>query len=597
MSNNIFKYKFALLLIIVWASGLVMGQNISAKLSQSKVGLGKYFTLSYEMSGGTIGDIQLPDFENFEVVSGPNHSSSTTIINGQFSSSKTVSFKLKALKEGIIAINKARVTIDGKPLTSNPVSINVIKGFKTDKEKQQDQLANQIRDNLIVIPIVSNKTPVIGEPITIKYKLLFNVQIEGIDFNIDPNFQGFYQKDITPKTQVRTEKYKGHQMQSAIIAQYLLVPQKFGEIQIPSFEYAFTVNIPGRRSRDIWSSFFDNGKRMKVDVPVAGVKLNISDLPKQGKPRNFEGAVGTYTLESSLSKKQANTNEAISLKLKIRGKGNIKFLNFSKLNFPDDIEVYDPKITENIKEDANGMSGSKNYEYLLIPRYAGSYKLPSIAFSYYDTKSQSYKTIETPAYPIEVEGESKLANINNNSSRQIIAGKSVDLIGADIRHIKQNSTGLKDKKTLYFKSGVFWSINGLALISILGLFIFKSNAQKFKKDDQHKKQKRASKLIKKYLAEAQYALDKQDKLGFYEAISKAIYKYTSDKLNIENIDLNKATLQDLLAHRGIDNKLSSTFLSAIQACDMARYAPSSNQEMNTLFKQVKSAIIEFDKVV
>ena len=587
-------YKVLFLILALGLGIILQAQSIRTKLSQAKVGLGKVFSVTYEFTGSDIGKYEMPDFKDFKVVGGPNHSSSTTIINNRFSSTKSLSFKLKAIKQGVILLPSISASIDGENKKSNTVSINVVKGFKTDKEKQQDKMNKQIRENLIVVPIISNRNPSIGEVITLKYKLIFNLNIAGYDLIEEPSFQGFYKKEISKEPASKAETYKGKNMQSAILKEYVLIPQKYGKIEIPNLEFQFTVKTQNRRSRDIWSSFFDEGKRTNITVPVQSIKLNVSDFPKADQPRSFEGAVGKISLASSLSKNTAKTNEAISLKLNLSGNGNIKFIDLPDLKFPDDIEVYDPKIADNIKENSAGMSGKKSYEYLLIPRYAGQYKLPSIPFSYYDPSKKEYIALNTPEYIINVDGEAKQENASGG--KPIIAGKSVDLIGKDIRYIHLQHQGLNASNDLYFKSALFWVINLLAIILSLGLFFYFKHASKFKKDANQLRNKNASKLAKKYLSTAKESLDKPNKNEFYEAISKAIYKYTSDKLGINNVDLNKAALVEILSEQKVPEPLINSLISTLEACDLARYAPSSETQMNSLYQQVKQAILEFDKL-
>lgn len=589
--------RFGLFIGLLFLSIATYAQaQLKPRPSASKVGLNRAFDITYEFNGNVSEFIE-PNFVNFKVLNGPNRAYNHSYINGRISQTTKYSYRLKALKEGTILLPQASVESNGKTIKSNPVSIQVIKGYRTDKEKEQDEFKAKLKEGIFIIPTVEKQNLKIGEAFVLSYKLYFNISLEAYDLIEKPNFNGFYTKEIPVdvRKEMKTETYKGKQYQTTNLAKYLLIPQKFGNIKVPDATYKFTVKT-NQKVRDGFG--WVNYKTEKVEIPVRQATLQIADLPKKGRPKSFNGAVGQFKFESSLSKNDAETNEAISLKLNISGKGNLKLFELPTLEFPSDFEVYDPKVSDNIKEMPTGMKGSKSYEYLLIPRYAGEYKLPSISFSYYDPSKNEYKQIETPEYEIKVKGEAKSENIIDAQKTTRQEGKSVDFIKDDIQYLDTKSGDLNtNSKGLYFNSGPFWIVNLLIFLLGLGLWLFSKRNSFSNKSSDDIRTKNASKVAKKYLGNAQNALNNQDKEAFYQAISKAIYQYTSDKLNLNNIDLNKSTLRQHLEQRSVSNDIISNIIQVLEKCDMARYAPSNNTEMQSLYQAVEKAIFELDNLV
>ena len=158
-------------------------------------------------------------------------------------------------------------------------------------------------------------------------------------------------------------------------------------------------------SDDPFDAFFNGGSNyveVKKNIVTPKLTINVKALP-DGKPANFSGGVGEFTISSSISTKELKTNDAVTIKLVISGTGNLKLVNTPEVAFPKDFEVYDPKIDNKFTLTREGLSGNKVIEYLAIPRHAGNFTIPPVEFSYFDLKSNSYKTIKTEAYNLKVE--------------------------------------------------------------------------------------------------------------------------------------------------------------------------------------------------
>ena len=448
-----------------WADGITFTAN-----APEVVVSGDQFRLSYTINSQKVRDFRAPSIQGFEVLMGPSRStqSSTQIINGNVTSTSTITFTyiLMAGKEGTYKIPGATIVADGNNYTSNSVEIKVLPpdqsssnaGSGSSARSSRNQAnSGKITDKELFMTATASKTNVYEqEAILLTYKVYTQVNLTNLRGDI-PDLKGFHTQEVELPNQktFSLEHYNGRNYNTTIWRQLVLFPQQTGKIEIPSVTFEGTVSQMVA-SADPFDAFFNGGNYVNINKNLVTPKLtiNVKELP-EGKPANFSGGVGEFTLSSSISTQDLKTNDAVTIKLVISGTGNMKLINTPEVAFPQDFEIYDPKVENKFNLTRNGLAGNKVIEYLAIPRHAGTYTIPSIEFSYFDLKSQSYKTLKTDAYTLNVaKGE--------GNSDQVVANftskEDLKVLGQDIRYIKTGETRLAKKDDYFFGSMNYYLI-------------------------------------------------------------------------------------------------------------------------------------------
>lgn len=593
-------------MFLLFAGFSALADSVQFKMeAPDVVAMGEQFRLSFTVNGNG-SDLQLPDLSNFDVLMGPSTSQSTSMqwINGKTTESVSFSyiFVLRAKKEGKFTIRPASIKVDGKTYESNSQDIQVAKGQPKPAAPQQQNssdtdnapAANISRDNLFVRAIVDKTHVYKGEQIvaTVKLYLSPNVPLNGFDDVKLPTYDGFWTKDIDVPTQVNftREVYNGRIYQVGILKKTILFPQQIGVIKISPFEITCLVRQRIRQQQSFFDDFFDNYRVVKAKVVSDPVNINVKDLPNP--PADFSGAVGNFNFSGSIDKTTAKTNEAITLRLTVSGKGNLSLINPPKLNLPQDFEAYDPKTTDKTKADDNGLTGSVTYEYLFIPRYAGEFTIPPTPFVFFNPETGKYETRMSESYQLKiVKGTDDNSSVVNSYSKE-----DVKMIGKDIRFIKQNNIKLKPLGSAFYGTFQFYGIYLLSLIIFAVIYVINRKKIRENANIALMKNKRANKVALKRLKEASGHLkDNQPEL-FYESVIKALWGYLSDKLSIPVADLNREKASASLLTKGVDQNVVAELMKIIDDCEFARYAPAAfSGTMNDVYDGAARLMGVFEK--
>lgn len=581
--------KFKVLLILMFVGYLSMADNVRFIMEGPEaVTAGEQFRLGFTLNErGT--DLQLPDLSNFDVLMGPStsQSSSIQIINGKTTQTSSFSyiFILRAKKEGKFTIRPASIKVDGKTYESNSLTIQVVKGqpqpaagqqgTQQGNQAQEEVAAGNIsKDNLFVRVTVDKTNVSKGEQIlsTVKLYISQNVPLNGFDEVKLPTYEGFWTKDIDVPTQVNftREVYNGKIYQVGILKKTILFPQQTGTIRINPFEITCLVRQRVRQQQGFFDDFFDNYRVVKAKVVSDPVAINVKDLPNP--PANFSGAVGNFSISSSLDKNALKSNEAVTLKLTVNGSGNLTLINAPKIELPQDFEAYEPKTSDNVVASDNGLSGSVTFEYLFIPRFAGNFTIPAIQFVFFNPGSRQFETRTTEAFDIKVE---KGSDDQNSSVVSSFSKENVKMIGKDIRFIKQNESELKPKGSSFYGTFEFYIIYLLSLAGFAVFFVVNRKKIRENANVVLVRNKRANKVALKRLKEASGFLKTNKAEQFYEAVIKALWGYLSDKLTIPVADLNREKASEKLLGKGIDQETVTELMKIIDDCEFARYAPAA----------------------
>ncbi len=595
-----------LIMILFFSCYTLFAEDVSFTVSApGSVQVGQQFRLVYSLNAKPKNYYE-PDLRNFRILSGPTQSSSSSIqiVNGKMtqSHSYTYTYILQAIEEGEFTIQPAKVVIDKKEYLTEAVKIKVIKGQAQQQPGQsqggqprsQQQAQTSDANNVYAI-IHVNKTNVFqGEAIYATVK--FYSKYEVVDYGDPkmPNFEGFLIEDIGEvKPSFKTEVINGQYYVTVLFKNALLIPQITGEIIIEPFEWEVVYQKRvSNRPRSIWDDFFGSYKNYKIAVKSKPVKINVKSLPAN-KPIDFSGAVGTFSLKTSIDKNQIKANDAINLKAIISGSGNIKLINAPKINFPADFEIYDPKINLNTQATASGVSGTKTFEYLIIPRHAGEYTIPQFSFSYFDIISKQYKTLKSNEFKISVEKASE-----EDQSAVVVSGLSkedIKFFGQDIRFIKAGEVKFKPIGAFIFGTVNFYLTYLISFILFILIVIIWKNQIKQNANIQKLKNRKANKLARKRLKIAHKYLKENNKDLFYEEVIKAIWGYLCDKLTIPLSKLSKENTIETLTNKSIPEDDMKSIKELIDNCEFARYAPSSEDTaMDTIYSNAVKLISKLE---
>jgi len=559
------------------------------------------FQLVYSVNASAK-DLRAPDFQFFEILAGPfeSHSSSYQNINGKATSSVNVSYTYTLLpnKVGTFKIPGAAIEVDDEKYVSNAMTIKVLPADKAQSQGQggagspatgaeTQRISN---DNIFIRTSVSKTNVYEQEAILVTYKLYTLLDVAQFTEMKFPDFNGFLKQEIAqPKNaQLSYENYNGKNFGTVVLYQVLLFPQRTGEINIDKANFTAILRIQNKAQvRSIFDDFFDSYSNVQKSLTAPGARITVNALPA-GKPASFTGAVGNFSLSSSISKTNLKANDAGIIKVVISGTGNMKLLQNPEIKFPEGFEVYDPKADNKFSTNANGVSGTKTIEYMFIPQHAGVFNIPSAELSYFDLNDRTYKTLRTPAYRLNV---AKGAGGENTIVGNYTNKEDVTQLAKDIRYIHTGEIKLHAEETPLFGSMLFWMMFLIPLLVAGILFIYFRKQIRENADISLMKTKKANKVAQKRLKLAQKFLTEGKKSQFYEEVMKAVWTYLSDKLSIPVAALNKENIAAEMTERGIDNELTNQFTNILNTCEYASYAPNSGQqEMGNLYEETIEAI-------
>jgi hypothetical protein len=572
--------------LLLCFTGFTYAQKFTATVSKNPVAAGEAFQITYSIDGSESG-FQMPDLSAFNVLAGPNATQSMQIINGAMSQSVYYSYTVSAKKEGKFTIGPASTNAGGKRVQSNSLNIEVTKGTAPSKNQQQTGQGPAGGDNIFIKTSVSKSTVFLGEQVILTQKVYTRVNLLGFQGAKIPSYTGFWSQEVPGQAQfsVGKEVLNGIQYSVVEFKKTFLFPQRSGTLEIEPLELDAVVRQQSSRKQDPWSLFGPTVEDVAYKLKGQKIKVEVMPLPEQDKPKSFSGAVGVFTLKAKISKEKVKVNEAINLNVSVSGKGNINLLDLPRISPPHDLESYDPKPAENFSVTASGVDGAKSNEYVLIPRYRGTYKIDPVEFSYFDPQKKSYTTLHTPEFSIQVDradgdtsSASGLAPVSNRNE--------VTLIGNDIRYIQTNHFPLFIKGKHFFGSVLFYAgyiVPGICFILFL---IFRRRHLQNNSDLQLVKSRKATKMAKKRLVMAQTHLQNNSKDRFYEEIFRALYGYLGDKLFMPVSDLSKESIATALEQKMVSGDTIRQLMDTIDACEFARYASSSAPgDLKSIYEQ------------
>ena len=570
--------------------------------------VGDQFRLSYTVTTQKVKDFRAPSIKGFDVLMGPSRSqqSNTQIVNGNVTSTSSITFTyiLMANNAGEYTIPGASIVADGDQMVSNSVRIKVLPQDQGDSNSSSSSSTHSssgtgVSNQDLFITASASKTNVYEqEAFVLTYKIYTresNLQLNNAKL---PDFKGFHSQEIEMTTNARwtPEHYQGRNYYTTVYRQFVLFPQQSGKLYIDPAQFQMTVGKPVQ-SDDPFDAFFNGGSNVieiKKSISTPKIAINVNPLPA-GKPADFSGGVGEFNISSSINNKELKTNDAITIKLVISGTGNLKLISNPEIKFPDDFEVYDPKVDNQVRLTREGLTGNKVIEYLAIPRHAGTYKVPGVSFSYFDIRSKSYKTLKTEEYVINVEkgagnADQVIANFTNKEDLKVL--------GEDIRYIKQNEVTLQPKGSFFYGSMTYWLFYIIPALAFIIFFIIYRKQAAENANVAKMRTKKANKVATKRMKLAGKLLSENKKDAFYDEVLKALWGYISDKLNIPVSRLSKDNIEEKLRNHGVNEELIKEFLNALNDCEFARFAPGDeNQAMDKVYSSSIEVISKMENSI
>ena len=602
------KLIIILMALIAYSTQMLADKVAFTASAPDAVVVGDQFRLSYTVTTQKVKDFRAPSIKGFDVLMGPSRSqqSNTQIVNGNVTSTSSITFTyiLMANNAGEYTIPGASIIADGDQMVSNSVRIKVLpqdqgSSNSSSSSSTHSSSGTGVSNQDLFITASASKTNVYEqEAFVLTYKIYTresNLQLNNAKL---PDFKGFHSQEIEMTTNARwtPEHYQGRNYYTTVYRQFVLFPQQSGKLYIDPAQFQMTVGKPVQ-SDDPFDAFFNGGSNVieiKKSISTPKIAINVNPLPA-GKPADFSGGVGEFNISSSINNKELKTNDAITIKLVISGTGNLKLISNPEIKFPDDFEVYDPKVDNQVRLTREGLTGNKVIEYLAIPRHAGTYKIPGVSFSYFDIRSKSYKTLKTEEYVINVEkgvgnADQVIANFTNKEDLKVL--------GEDIRYIKQNEVTLQPKGSFFYGSMTYWLFYIIPALAFIIFFIIYRKQAAENANVAKMRTKKANKVATKRMKLAGKLLSENKKDAFYDEVLKALWGYISDKLNIPVSRLSKDNIEEKLRNHGVNEELIKEFLNALNDCEFARFAPGDeNQAMDKVYSSSIEVISKMENSI
>ena len=579
------------LLLFISVIGNLFADDITFVASAPKsVVLGQHFRLTYTVNTTDAKEPQIADMPDFEILSGPNISTqqSYSNINGKTTSSVSVTFTYILLpkNEGDFTIQPAKINAKGEEYTSNSLSIKVLPEDKASSASQgggrrvqnSNNSANITSEDLFMRATLSKTKVYEQEAVLLTYKVYSAVNLTNLSFPT-PELKGFniQEVELPKEKQFELEHYNGRNYNTIVWRQFVLFPQQSGTLEIPSLDFEAVVAVQNRRSADPFEMMF-NGFAGYVDVKkmlkTKALKLDVEKLPS-GRPADYSGGVGNYSISATISDTKLKTNNEFTLKVIVKGSGNMRLLGNPQLDLPTEFESYEPVVDNKFKLTSNGFKGEKVYEYLITPKASGTYTIPAAHMSFFNTSTGKYETISTQSFTVEVEkGSETVPTVIDNTQISKEKGK---ILASDIRHIKYGDEAASVADGTFFTSTRYLLIYVVSLLlAFLFLVIYRKKVAE-NADISLVRTKKANKVATKRLKVAKALMKQNNVDGFYDEILKAVWGYISDKLSMPMSQLTKDNISSTLLSRSVSAELIAEFQDILSQGEFARYAPGDKE--------------------
>ena len=600
--------RYAILVVIAICCALSSRAQHIVVSAPSHVSAGENFRLAYTINTRDVEEFRMGGVpEGLEVIAGPytSQQSSYQMINGHTSSSSsvTITYTLYAAKNGSYTIGSSHAVVNGKRIASRAVKVSVSGHARNsngapnmhgssnmDDEPRMRQAGSSISGRDLFIKVSANKKTVHEqEPVLLTYKVYTLVDLSQLEGKM-PDLKGFHTQEVALPQQkaFHSEMVNGRLYKCVTWSQYVMYPQMTGKLEIPSITFKGLV-VQQNRNVDPMEAFFNGGSgyvEVHKDIKAPGMTINVLPLPS--RPANFSGGVGKFNISASIDKKEVKAGDPVTIRVVVGGVGNLKLLKQPVVTLPKDFDKYDAKITDKTRLTSNGVEGNMVYDFLVVPRNQGSYKIPPVEFTYYDTSSNSYKTIKTQAFDLNVsKGDGSTGGSEDFSDQ-----------AKDIRALKLGKSKLHDLDDMFYGSFGYWTSLLVPLITfIVLLVVFRKRALE-NADIVKVRSNKANKIATKRLKKAQQLMSHGKQNEFYDEVLRALWGYVSYKLNIPVEKLSRENITENLEMHSVNISTIDKFTQALDECEFERYAPGDAAgNMNKTFNSAMTGIMEIENAI
>ena len=603
MNGNVLKYFLLSVFSVLFFYEEARTQDAKIQASApSTVSAGQSF--NYTISGDFSGDVELPALQGCRLLGGPSTfiSQQSTMVNGRFENTKTVSYtySLMAQQEGDLVIPPATITSGRKEYKTNEVRITVVKSTQEVSSDQQNTGSGTTASNeTVFIRQIPSKTNIYqGEQLVLSTKIFTQEALNISNFKA-PTFDGFWRQELEADNNASQERIKGEVYLTQVFKRDLLTPQRPGILTIEAADIECMIRKRASRGRkDPFNDpffndpFFDRYENTPQGFKTNTAVITVKPLPANA-PDDFNGAVGSFNLKISIDKEKLKVNDAITLKVHISGNGNLDLLKPVKIDFPPDLEVFDPKSVQNLKHSESGTGGSLDYEYIMIPRHPGNFRISPVLFSWFNPSEEKYKTSKSPEFNFTVDkaeagDETYITSplstgIPGQGSREVVS------LAGDIRFIRIVPPELKPIDYQVFGSKLFLAAFTLPVIFLLALIVFRRERIRRNADMNAVRNRKAHRLAEKRLKNASLLL-KSESIGFYDEILKAIWGFLSDKLGVSVSELSREKIAQELEKNNLDSETLKSVWSLLDDCEIARYAHGIERDKQKIYDEAIALI-------
>ncbi len=593
------RYSFAILFFAFTQAAYSQSIRCTASVERTVIEAGQTFTLSVEVSGDDVNITaypQLPALKGLEAVyANAGESTSIQIINGKKSVSKSYQFLLRAKEVGKWTIPPITVENDGKAVTTQPLTIEIVPSGAISGQKNPS-LSKEVF--LGIVP--SKKEAYVGEQIMVYLKIYTRVNITQYSPTKVPNFVGFWAEDFPLKQPLEPERevVNGITYNTFTIKRTALFPTHAGKLTIDAAEIDCELRVPQKGRSNLFEDFFSPfgdpfGQVVQTKLVSNAVEIDVKELPGE-KPAGFSGLVGHFDVVSSVDKNALKTGEAVIYKVEIKGTGNIVSAEAPANPFSDDFERYDPKSTDAIDKKGQLVSGSKIFEFVAVPRVSRQFEIPPLALIYFDPATNKYVTKTSAGHALSIsQGSGGIA------SGVGLSKEEVALLSKDIRFIKTETDDWSQSEHGFIFS-VWFVILWIIPAGIwFGGYRYLNRREILLQDAEGMKYRKASPLAKKRLKAAEKLMEHNQLDTFYAEIAKTLSGLVADKLKIPEAGLMTEHLEEKLRAKKVDESLIKEYIDCLRMCDEARFSPTgkSKEKTDEVYRRIRSAIFSMDRAI
>jgi hypothetical protein len=602
-------YKFLIVFcILTFCYNIANAQRFTATADAKEIPLNYVFDVTYEISNANASDFSPPRFDNFDVVAGPSQSQNMSIVNGKMSKSVSITYTLKPKRQGDFTIGAATAIINGTSSNSNTITIKVTAPSKQPQQSQQSNdpfdafrqmqqprqqessesdILKYAQKNIFLRVIPSKTTLYQGDQFSISYKLYFRIQIYGLQATKMPSFNGFLSEEFklpepNPNEEPPIEVVDGKKYYVREFKRVSLFPTKAGRINVDPMDLQTTIGIPQ------YHPFFGyvGDQQYDYNFKSNAITLDIKPLPEKNKPSTFSGAVGKFSFAAEYDKTKCKVGEPISLKVTYTGTGNFKLITAPKLVFPEEFEAYEPKIKDEYQNNGSVVTGSKTFEYIIVPQDGGKYKLPKYEFAYFDVDKADYVKYTLPETEIEVEGKAAISQNVVNFFKREKENVPKGMYGIKQQFVASNS---------FVGSNSFWLLTASPFLLLLIGFVFR-NKEYSDSELLLLRRKKANAIALRRLATAKKLMQIKNEQAFYNEVIRALWEFLSDKLYIPQAQLSKENIAEKLTAKNVSQHKIDALNETLESCEQALFSPEIAQnKMPATFDKARELIIDFEE--